>query len=68
MGFGQADRPSDFGMKVAGDFIAHGPACSSRPALERLYERDEPVPLERKDEVRERRALKPRRQEGLIVV
>jgi hypothetical protein len=33
-----------------------------------LNERDESVSLERKDEVRERRALKPGRKEGLLVV
>jgi hypothetical protein len=68
MGSGQADSPSDFRTKVVGDVIAHRSARSSRPPLERLYERDEPVSLEWKNEVRERRALQPRGQKGLIVV
>lgn len=33
-----------------------------------MYERDEPVSLEREDEVRERRALQPGRKKGPLVV
>lgn len=68
MGFGQADRESGLRPDVVGDVLAHRSASRARSTLERLNERDQSVSLEGKDEVRERRALKPGRKEGLLVV
>ena len=59
---------SDLGLDIVGDVFAHRSACRPRSTLERLDERDESVPLERKDEVRERRALQPGRKERPLVV
>jgi len=68
MGCGQADRVSDFWLDVVGDVLAHRSACRPRSTLERLNERDQSVSLERKDEVRERRALQSRRKEGTLAL
>ncbi|MDB4870954.1 MAG: hypothetical protein JWL97_1958 [Gemmatimonadales bacterium] len=68
MGFEQADRASEFGLDVVGNGFAHRSSRRSRPVLERLYESDEPVSLERKNEVREGRALQSWRKERTLVV
>ena len=62
MGFEQGDSVSDLGLDVVGNVVAHRSARRSRSILERLYERDEPVSLERENEVGERRSLQSRRK------